>query len=153
MQATVALRPSAVAQLRGLIRANRVSCRGLEHAADTVANEGIAATFRFFARQRGESAAELERHVGRIDPTPGEREGAAEVAAGLGLLEGVRGSRGGGDDEAVLIEAERAEEEIQRRYESVLRETVGQEVHEVVLRQYREMQVGYDLVRNMRGSE
>jgi uncharacterized protein (TIGR02284 family) len=150
MQTTVTLIPSTIEKIQELIGINIDSCKGLEHAADTVESERIASTLRIFARQRGQNAAELQKHVRFSGETP-----ATEGTVGGTLRRwwlGVRGALNGGDDHVVLIEAERAEDATKCRYEEVLPETAGSALHDVLLRQYREIRAGHDRIRQLRDS-
>lgn len=101
--------------IRDLIQINSDSYRGFETAADAIENPAYEALFRRIANERRRHRDELARLV----ETDGEKAGSFKGKLHRWWLE-LRAGVQGGDEHAVLAEAERGEDEIKARYESVL---------------------------------
>lgn len=62
----------------------------------------------------------------------------------------LRSALNGGDNYVVMIEAERSEDRIKEKYESVLEETAGSPVNDVLMRHLRAVKGWHDQVRRLR---
>jgi len=142
------LNDKTVDGLQDLIEINIDSGKGFREAADRIENRDIASYFRRCADRRLEFAGELQRIIGLNGEDP-ERTGSA-----LGTMHrwwlSLRGSVQGGDEHAVLAEAERGEDAIKHKYEEVLQETAGSPLTATLNRQYSSVKQDHDTIRDMR---
>lgn len=144
------MQEQTVDRLQDLIRINIDSYKGFEQAATTIENESIASLFRTIAGHRRDHAEELRRVVAMTD----------EEAADSGSIKGTvhrwwlatRGAVSGGDDYAVLAEAERGEDAVKHEYESAIKDIEDVPVREIVAKQFAEVKGGHDRIRDMRDS-
>lgn len=142
------LNGKAIAGLQELVRVNIDTGKGFREAAELIENKDIASYFRRCGERRHEFAAELQRIIGihGVDP---ECSGSATGTMRRWWLF-VRGTVQGGDEHAVLAEAERGEDAIKHKYEEVIQETAGGPLTATLNRQYESVKQDHDTIRDMR---
>lgn len=137
-----------IAGLQDLIEINIDSGKGFREAAERIENKDIASYFRRCGERRHEFASELQRIVGMNGEEP-ERSGSASGTVHRWWLS-LRGKVQGGDEHAVLAEAERGEDAIKHKYEDVLQDTAGSPLTATLNRQYASVKQDHDTIRDMR---
>lgn len=135
-------------QLQDFIRINIDSARGFESAAETIERDDLASLFRQIGTHRAANAAEL-RGIVNLTDKEAEDSGSIKGTVHRWWLT-ARGAVQGGDDHAVLAEAERGEDAIKERYEKAISEVPESDVKLVLERQYTEVKQGHDKVRDLR---
>ena len=139
---------ATIEHLQDLIRINIDSCKGFEQAADTIRSRPIANLFRRIADDRRYHVHQLRKMVEMTD----------EEAEDSGSIKGTvhrwwlatRGALSGGDDHVVLIEAERGEDAITKRYEAALNAASDAGIEQLLRDQYVEVKRGHEAVRGLR---
>jgi uncharacterized protein (TIGR02284 family) len=143
------LAPETLTELQSLIQVNIDSRDSLKEAADLVQDAVVEVTLRDLADHRNDQISELRMLVAANDEEP-ECSGSM-----LGTLHrkwmDLRSALGGGPV-AILSEAERGEDYIKSKYESVLKQCAGSAVTDVLNRQYASVKVSHDRVRALRDS-
>lgn len=148
MQKVETLNSEILVKLKELVRVNIDSAEGFRSAADTIESQPIARLFRDIGQAREHHASELQ----------GVLQSSGEDIPESGTVKGslhrwwtqVRGALNGGDDQVMLVEAERGEDAIKARYEDVLPKVAGTAINDVILRQYAEVKRGHDYIRDLR---
>lgn len=148
METITNMNPETIDGLKDLVRVNVDSTKGFLVAADQVENLDLAALFRNLSQQRGLHADQLRGFVKMND----------EEASDSGSIKGrfhrwwlnLRGTITGGDEHAILAEAERGEDVIKERYEEVLKQTAGSPVNNVLQSHYADVKASHDAIRDMR---
>ena len=148
METKQTLGPSTIASLQALIRVNFDSQKEFNTAAESISDSAIAMLFRQIGQDRAANATELRREVAQNYEAP-EDDGSVLGAAHRWWLS-ARGALSGGDDYAVLAEAERGEDAIKRKYEDILKETAGSAMNDVLMRQYARVKSQHDRIRDLR---
>ncbi len=135
-------------RVNDLVRVNVDSSEGFKTAANSIRNPSIASLFREIAAQRAAFGGELANYVEMND------EEAKDSASISGTFHrwwiSARGALSGGNDYAVLAEAERGEDKIKERYETVLKHLLNSALLGVVSDQYAKIQRDHDRVRDLR---
>lgn len=145
------LNEETIQKLQDLIRINVDSEQGFREAARTVNNYVISQTFDSFAQQRTENIRELQIFVTDNGEEPVNEGSYAGKVHRLWL--DLRGKLHEENSLTVLAEAERGEGYIKSAYEEVLKAIPGSAMNDVILRQYAEVKVVHDRVRNMRHAQ
>ncbi len=135
--------------LQGLIALNIDSVKGLREAAAHVRSATPSHVFLDAADTRESFTHELQETVANMGATPAESGTAAGDVHRWWM--GIRGRIGEGDH-PVLAEAERGEFAIRRRYEEVLEQPVGGQVHAMLARQYDSIRRSCDTISALRKS-
>lgn len=148
MNSVTNMKEETVEGIQKLIEINIDSGRGFESASEQIDNRDIANYFRRIGARRQEFARELQDVVAANGETP-EDSGSVKGTLHRWWL-GLRGTVQSGDEHAVLAEAERGEDEIKERYESVLKDTAGSPLNETLHYQYRSVKQDHDTIRDMR---
>ena len=142
------MQQQTVERLQDLVKINIDSYKGFEQAAETIDNAAIADLFRAIAVKRRRHAEEL-RDVITISDEEAEDSGSIKGTMHRWWLS-TRGTLSGGDDHAVLSEAERGEDAIKHEYENAMNTIDDTTTRDMVGRQYAEVKSGHDQIRNMR---
>ncbi len=148
METTTTLDPKTIDNIQDLIRVNIDSAKGFDTAAENIDNPEIAGYFRECSRTRRRFADDLSRFVSINDEEP-EHDGSAAGRLHRWWLE-LRGVVQGGDEHAILAEAERGEDAIKRVYERVIVDIAGNPLSDVLHAQFRSVKQTHDRVRDMR---
>ena len=148
LETIINLNADTVEKLKDLTKINRDSAAGFKDAADVVANDKLKSLFMTIAQQRVEFARELNAYV---DLNEGDTE---LTSTWKGMFHrwwlDLRGKLSDGDAYAVLAEAERGEDKIKEMYEESIKQTAGNPLNEVLLKQYAEVKKGHDTIRDLR---
>lgn len=148
MESVTNLKDDSIKGIQNLIEINIDSSRGFRDAADKIENGQIANFFRECGTERERFAGELKNIV-RVNGKTPEDSGTIKGTAHRWWLD-IRGTVTGGDEHAVLAEAERGEDAIKGQYEDTLKETAGSAVNDVLQRQYASVKARHDQIRDMR---
>ena len=132
-------------KINDLIRVNIDSSRGFKTAADTVEYPAMATLFRQIAAERASFGRELAGYVEFNDVEPNESGTLSGTIHRWWLA--ARGALSGGDDYAILSEAERGEDTIKQRYEEILNEIPTSTLRRVVQDQYAGIRRNHDRIR------
>ena len=136
-----------ITTLNSLIETCRDGEQGFRDAADNLKNPSVKTLFSEFASERAKFAEELKDQVQRLGGKPDEG-GSASGAMHRGWMN-VKGAVTGGDDKAIIAEAERGEDVAVERYREALREPLPAAVESVVSRQFEHVQQAHDRVRDL----
>lgn len=142
------LQPETIKKLQELIQVNIDSKDGFQQAAHDIDDMTLSTLFQSLAHQRDEQACELSKFVEWNNETP-HREGSYAAALHRGWMT-IREMLTSNNLYAVLAEAERGEDQIKAAYESVLRETAGSAMNDVLQRQYSQVKAAHDRIRDLR---
>ena len=148
METVSTLTEDTIKGIQNLIEINIDSSKGFEEAADKIDNADIANLFRQCGRERDQYASQLKSIV-LVNGEEPEDSGSLKATAHRWWLN-IRGTVQGGDEHAVLAEAERGEDAIKHRYEDTLKETAGSAVNDVLQQQYAGVKARHDQIRDMR---
>lgn len=148
METVSNLTKESISGIQNLIEINIDSSKGFADAAEKIENGQIANFFRECGDERGRFASELKNLV-RVNGRDPENSGSLKGTVHRWWMN-IRGTVSGGDEHAVLAEAERGEDAIKGRYEQTLKETAGSAVNDVLQRQYASVKARHDQIRDMR---
>lgn len=148
METATNLNNETLSGLQDLIRINIDSAEGFRSAADKIESEHVATLFRDCAAERERFSNELKSYVRMNNETP-EESGSVAGTLHRWWLE-LRGTVQDGKEHAVLSEAERGEDAIKEKYESVLKDSAGSAVNDVLQQQYAAVKARHDQIRDMR---
>lgn len=148
METVTHLNDDSIKGIQNLIEINIDSSKGFRDAAEKIENPQIARFFRDCGTERERFASELKNIV-RVNGQTPEDSGSLKGTAHRWWMD-IRGTVAGGDEHAVLAEAERGEDAIKHRYESTLKQTAGSAVNDVLQRQYASVKSRHDQIRDMR---
>ena len=141
---------STIEGLQKLIRYNIDACKGYRESAEKVEDKFAKELFLKIADQRSDFADTLQQHVA-VNGEETSDDGSAMAAVHRAWID-VRSAINGGDVYPVLCEAERGEDYIKSAYESVLKETAGSAMNDVLTQQYAQVKIGHDGIRELRES-
>lgn len=139
---------STIEALQKLVRYNVDACEGLKESAKAIDLPVAAELFRKIAEQRSDFAQQLQEYV-EINDECAKEDGSAMAAVHRAWID-VRAAINGGDPVPVLCEAERGEDYIKAAYEDVLKKTAGSAMNDVLTKQYAEVKIGHDGIRELR---
>jgi uncharacterized protein (TIGR02284 family) len=141
--------------LNHLIETCRDGQNGFETAASAVKDQEVRRLFEEFSRQRAQYVSELQTEVQRLGAMP-ETSGSVAAAVHRGWMN-IKSAVTGGDDVAILDEAERGEDTAVEAYRQTLADTPGSRsdltssnFKELIARQLRGIQDAHDRVRELR---
>lgn len=138
----------AISVLNRLIETGRDAMGGFKTAADSVRDPALKRLFNTYAQQRAEFVRELEEEVRRLGGTP-PRRGIASGALHRALMN-IRAAVSGGDEHAVIVEAERGENVARMAYEEASsRAGLPEDVRNVIARQAMRVQETHDSLRDL----
>lgn len=140
------LRQETIEKLQTIIQANVDSRDGFQEAAEKIEDVQVATMFRKLAAERSSRAAELGQIVSANGVEP-QLKGSALAALHRYFID-FRAALNGGNAYVILAEAERGEDHIKHLYESVLKETAGSAVNDVLQHQYAALKEAHDRVRD-----
>ncbi len=150
METKANLKSETIEALQELIESNRDSAECLREAAASVSYPSTENLFDHVSKARFGHVQELQNYVRGNGEEP-ETSGSAKGTARRYWLK-LRSAINSGNPKVVLIEAEKAEDEIKAKYESLLVEIAGSAMSDVLHRQYREVKRHHDLIRDLRDS-
>lgn len=142
------LSDETISELQKLIRDNIDAYDGFRECAQEIDDEHVATLFQQLASERSAMATELQNYV-EWNGEEAEDDGSFSAGVHRAWIN-VRSKLNGGDPYVILIEAERGEDHIKQAYESVLKETAGSALNNVLQTQYTKVKAGHDQVRDLR---
>jgi uncharacterized protein (TIGR02284 family) len=138
----------AISVLNRLIETGRDAIDGFTTAAEAVRDPALKRLFNTYAQQRAELVLELEEEVRRLGGTP-PRRGSVSGALHRALMN-IRAAVSGGDEHAVIVEAERGENVARRAYEEAASHAgLPEDVRNVIARQAMRVKETYDSLRDL----
>lgn len=148
MLSVAALDETTVADLKDLVRINTDSARGFRRAAGEIQNQRIASFLKRNAEERQRFAVELQTLL-RMSEEDAEDIGSVRGAVHRWWI-GLRGLIAGGNEHAILGEAERGEEALKTRYEDALDRAGDNPVFETLLAHYKSIEQTQERLRDLR---
>lgn len=136
MRSTDTLSDETVNRLHELIRLNLDCARELQSVGDAVEDPPLTALLRDFARQRKAYAQELQMHVEDDERQPPPSTACPLTLAVHRWWMDLKHKLTSGDQQAVLDEAQRGEDELKQVYEDAIRATNGSPINSVLHHQY-----------------
>ena len=135
----------SVPTLNDLIATCRDGENGFRSAAGAVTDHHLEVLFERYARQRSEMVRELQEEVRKLG---GDPDNAGTVSASLhrGWIN-IKSLVTGGDDNAVLSEAERGEDVAKRAYENALKESLPAGARALIEQQAAIVRAAHDEIR------
>lgn len=134
--------------LQELLQLNIDSRDGFRYAAQQTDNLTLISLFDKLAAERDAQAQELSASLSINDEEP-NRTGSFSAALHRSWM-AVREAFTSNNEYAVLCEAERGEDTIKSAYESALKDHPGTAMNDVLQRQYRQVKMAHDRVRDLR---
>ena len=131
-----------------LLQLNIDSRDGFRYAAQQTENLTLISLFDKLGAERDSQAQELSACLAINDENP-NREGSFAAALHRSWM-AVREAFSSNNEFAVLAEAERGEDTIKQAYESALKEHPGTAMNDVLQRQYRQVKMAHDRIRDLR---
>lgn len=144
------LNEETIEHLRDLVRGLLDSVKCHTEAAQSVDDANVAALFRELASQRQGIANTLDGYIVLAHERP------VEEASWLGKLRACwtsfRAGLSSGDATTMLVEAERAEDAIVQKFQSILPKVAGNPINEELLAYFDKVKAGHDRVLEMRNA-
>ena len=147
LETKTTLSTATVNALQDLIQINIDSRDGFQDAAEHLDDFTLASLFRELAAQRIEQASELRALVADNGETP-EKQGSVAAAIHRAWMD-LRSAFGAGAA-AILSEAERGEDHIKAKYESVIKNLSGCAATDVLHHHYAAVKKSHDRIRDLR---
>ena len=141
-------RDDVIGTLNDLIETSKDGEEGFRTCADAVKTPQLKAFFEQKAERCRIGASQLQQKVRELggDPRPDVEPEAMRRTADRAAAFGI----GGMDEHAVLDECERGEDFAKRAYEEALQDDLPADVRTLIGKQYREVKMNHDSVRDMR---
>ena len=136
---------------KDLVQTCKDGREGFGKAADKLSKDGrddLAARFREFSAQRERFVTELEQLAGAYGDDA-DKSGSVAAAAHRGWMT-LKDTLTGSGPEAVLDVAEQGEDHAKSEYAKALDADISAGLRTVVERQYAEVQLAHDVVRDLR---
>jgi uncharacterized protein (TIGR02284 family) len=141
-------RDDVIGTLNDLIETSKDGEEGFRACAEAVKNPRLKAFFEQKAERCHMGAAQLQQKVRELGGDP-ERSGSMTGQVHRFWVN-LRSTIAGMDEHAILDECERGEDAAKRAYEDALQEDLPADVRTLIGKQYREVKMNHDSVRDMR---
>ena len=141
-------RDDVIGTLNDLIETCKDGEEGFRACAEAVKNPQLKAFFEQKAERCRMGAAQLQQKVRELGGDP-ERSGSTTGQVHRFWVN-LRSTIAGMDEHAILDECERGEDAAKRAYEDALQEDLPADVRTLIGKQYREVKMNHDSVRDMR---
>jgi uncharacterized protein (TIGR02284 family) len=141
---------SAITTLNTLIAICHDGESGFKTAADAVKTTHVKNLFERFSRQRAEMARELETEVRKLGGTPSSG-GSVTGAIHHGWMN-IKSLVTGGDESAIIAEAERGEDAAKAAFQGALKDPLPAGARELIEQQAAIVKVAHDEVRALEKS-
>jgi len=141
-------RDDVIGTLNDLIETSKDGEEGFRACAEAVKNPQLKAFFEQKAERCRMGAAQLQQKVRELGGDP-ERSGSTTGQVHRFWVN-LRSTIAGMDEHAILDECERGEDAAKRAYEDALQEDLPADVRTLIGKQYREVKMNHDSVRDMR---
>ena len=142
------LHESTIEAIQELIQANLDSADGFSEAARRSDHIQIATLFTELESERRSFSSALQCYVGGNGEKP-VNDGTWRAALHRTWID-FRAALSDRDPRVMLIEAIRSETQLKDAYETILRETAGSAVNDVLTRQYAAIKTGHDRITEIR---
>ncbi len=139
-----------ISTLNGLIETCKDGQEGFKSAAEGVRDHSTKNLFLDYSRQRAQFVGELQEQVRALGGDP-EKSGSISGAMHRGWIN-LKSTLTGGDEAAMLTEAERAEDSAVSSYQAALEKDLPANVADLARRQYAAIKQVHDRVRGLRDS-
>ncbi|HTI36217.1 MAG TPA: PA2169 family four-helix-bundle protein [Vicinamibacterales bacterium] len=136
---------TAVSTLNNLIQTCHDGQNGFKTAAESVKDIHVKGLFERFSRQRAEMARELETEVRKLGGTP-STSGSVSGTLHHGWMN-IKSIVTGGDDSAIIAEAERGEDAAKDAFATALKEALPAGARELIEQQAAIVKAAHDEVR------
>jgi uncharacterized protein (TIGR02284 family) len=143
-------RDNVISTLNDLIETSRDGDEGFRQCADTVKNPSLKAFFQQKAERCREAVGQLTQIVREMGGDPEKSSSMSGTMHRFWVS--LRSSLSGMNDHAILDECERGEDVAKRSYEKALAQDLPGDVRRVIERQYAEVKMNHDRVREMRNT-
>ena len=143
-------RDDVIGTLNDLIETCKDGEDGFRTCADAVKNPQLKSFFEQKAERCRIGGAQLQQKVRELGGDP-ERSGSM-IGAAHRFWVNIRSSIAGMDEHAILDECERGEDSAKRAYEDALQQDLPADVRTLIGKQYREVKMNHDSVRDMRNA-
>jgi uncharacterized protein (TIGR02284 family) len=136
--------------LNHLFNICRVSSDTYRQAAEHVENEGLRSKLQVYAQHRATLGVQLANTLADLGREP-QSDAAVEVVGALHQLWlDVKAAATQGDEHAILVECERAEDATLKAYAEALKAPLSREVRDLLATQRQELRNAHDHIREMR---
>lgn len=139
-----------VESLQELLRGLNDSVEYLTEAAGKIDDTNVAKTFKKISTQRQEIADLIATHIDNMGESP------VDDGSWLGSLRQCwttfRAGLNSGDAEVVLIEAERAEDQLMAKFKEILPEVAGNPINDQLITAFERVKNGHDEVLALRNA-
>jgi len=136
--------------LNDLIETLKDGQKGFRQAAEAVRDPQLKSLFVEYSEQRSQFATALQSQLQSLGNEP-ESGSSATGALHRGWIN-LKSAVTGGDDHAILAECERGEDSAVKEYRKALDDDLSPSLHELVSRQYTDIQAAHDRIRTLRDS-
>lgn len=136
---------AVISTLNNLIETCRDGQEGFKNSAENVKNSELKELFYTYSQQRAKFVGELQDEVRRLGGDP-EKEGSISASLHRGWID-LKSALTGGDDDAIISEAERGEDSAVKNYREALDTDLPANVRTLVERQFNEVKEAHDRVR------
>ena len=143
-------RDDVIGTLNDLIETSKDGEEGFRTCADAVKNPQLKSFFEQKAERCRLGAAQLQQKVRELGGDP-ERNSSMTGQLHRFWVD-IRSRITGMDEHAVLDECERGEDSAKRAYEEALQEDLPADVRTLIGKQYREVKMNHDSIREMRNA-
>jgi uncharacterized protein (TIGR02284 family) len=138
----------AIGILNDLIEICRDGEYGFKEAAQNVKSSDLKSLFTSIEEDRGRYVAELQHQVRGLGGDPANSGSTAGALHRVWI--DIKGTLAGKDEKSILSECERGEDSAVKAYEEALRENLPASCRPVLDKQYREIKVVHDRIKQMR---
>ncbi len=139
---------AAISVLNSLVETCRDGQEGFRTAAEHVRDPQLKQLFTTYSQQRAQFVAELQVEIRRLGGDP-DRSGSVAGALHRGWMN-LRSGIAGGDDQALVAEAERGEDSAKAAYEDALQRGLPTAARSLVEQQYARVKEAHDRIRALR---
>ncbi len=133
--------------LNDLVETCKDGEEGFRTASEHVKSSNLKALFSEFSAQRAKFASELQIEVTRLGGEA-QKSGSVSGAAHRGWVD-LKSAVTGGEDNAIVAECERGEDNAKKHYREALAKDLPGEVRKIVEKQARTVQETHDKVRSL----
>ena len=140
-----------ISSLNNLIETCRDGQEGFKEASDNATSPELKNFFRDASQERARFVGELQEEVRSLGGKP-EKTGSTGGALHRVWID-IKGTLTGKDDRSILSEAERGEDSAVDAYKDALKEKLPANCEFIIQRQFTEIKLTHDRVKQMRDSK
>jgi uncharacterized protein (TIGR02284 family) len=138
-----------ISTINGLIETLKDGQEGFRQAAEAVKDPQLKSLFNEYSQQRSRFATVLQTHAKALGEVKPEKTSSAAGAMHRAWIN-LKSALTSGDDHAILAECERGEDSAMNEYKEALENGLTSSLRDIVSRQYREVIVAHDRIKNLR---